>query len=51
VHFRSERDNWETPQEFFDGLDSEFRFTLDVCAEPHNAKCLHYFTREIDGLT
>lgn len=23
---------WETPQYFFDGLNKEFKFTLDVCA-------------------
>ena len=33
-------------QDFFDGLDNEFHFTLDVC----NAKCERYFTPEIDGL-
>ena len=41
---------WETPQAFFDMLDKEFKFTLDVCALPINAKCKQYFTPEIDGL-
>ena len=39
-----------TPQEFFDFLNSIFRFDLDVCALPENAKCKHYYTPEDDGL-
>ena len=31
VMFSSATDEWETPQDFFDKLDSEFHFTLDVC--------------------
>jgi phage N-6-adenine-methyltransferase len=42
--------NWSTPQEFFDALDSEFSFDLDVCAQFWNAKCLRYFSPEQDGL-
>ena len=40
----------ETPQDFFDWLNSIFRFDLDVCALPENAKCGRYFTPETDGL-
>src|SRR5690349_22282004 len=29
---------------------SEFGFTLDVAAQPWNAKCLRYFTGDDDGL-
>jgi hypothetical protein len=36
-------DNWGTPQDFFDKLDREFRFDLDVCAEKWNRKCEVYF--------
>lgn len=50
VHFSKRSDCWETPQELFDRLDDEFEFTTDVCAEPHNAKCAHYYTPAIDGL-
>lgn len=50
VHFSSKTDLWATPQDFFDRLDSEFGFTLDVCALPDNAKCERYFTPEEDGL-
>ena len=49
--FTSNKDDWETPQELFDKLDEEFRFTLDPCASPDNAKCSKYFTKEDDGLT
>lgn len=41
---------WSTPQDFYDALDSVFRFTLDVCATHGNAKCDAYFTEAEDGL-
>ena len=49
--FSSEKDDWETPQAFFDRLDAEFRFTLDAAASPQNAKCAQYLTKEDDALT
>lgn len=48
--FSSNTDEWETPQAFFDDLDKEFHFTLDVCASDQNHKCARYFTKEQDGL-
>lgn len=48
--FSSKTDMWETPQEFFDELNDEFHFTLDVCATKENAKCSKYYTKEQDGL-
>lgn len=42
---------WGTPQEFFDRLDKEFHFELDVCAKASNAKCDRYFSPEQDGLS
>lgn len=51
VMFSSKTDLWETPQEFFDKLDLEFHFDLDVCALPENAKCARYYTPEQDGLS
>ena len=51
VMFSSKTDLWATPQEFFDALDSEFAFTLDVCALPENAKCKSFYTPEVDGLS
>lgn len=41
---------WGTPQDLFDQLNDEFKFTLDVCATPENAKCERFFTPEDDGL-
>lgn len=41
---------WETPQDFWEGYDGEFHFTLDVCALPENAKTAVYYTPEQDGL-
>ena len=43
VMFSSKTDLWETPQDFFDELDREFHFELDVCALPENAKCARYY--------
>lgn len=51
VHFSRKTTLWATPQDFFDKLDEEFGFDLDVCATPENAKCAHYFTELDDGLT
>jgi phage N-6-adenine-methyltransferase len=48
--FTSNTDLWATPKDFFDMLDEEFDFDLDVCANVENAKCTHYFTQEQDGL-
>lgn len=48
--FSSKTDMWATPQDFFDKLNAEFHFDLDVCATPDNAKCAKYFTPEVDGL-
>ncbi len=43
--------DWGTPQEFFDKLNEEFGFTLDVCASDWNNKCDNYFTKKDDALT
>ena len=48
--FTSDRGDWETPQEFFDSLDSLFHFTLDACALPENAKCKKFFSPKENGL-
>ena len=51
VLFSSKSENWETPPQFFQALDAEFHFDLDVCALPENAKCTRYYTPEDDGLS
>jgi phage N-6-adenine-methyltransferase len=47
----SQNHEWETPPEFFEQVDQEFHFDLDVCASDHNTKCEIYFTPEMDGLS
>lgn len=49
--FTSKTDMRSTPQDFFDELNKEFKFNLDPCATPENAKCENYFTKEDDGLS
>lgn len=48
--FSNNSDEWATPQELFDSLNSEFNFDLDVCANASNHKCEDYFTIEDNGL-
>lgn len=50
VHFSSETDMWSTPNDFYDRLNTVFRFETDVCAIASNAKCDRFFTPEMDGL-
>ena len=45
VMFSSKTDMWATPQGFFDELDREFHFELDVCAAPENSKCRRFYTK------
>jgi site-specific DNA-methyltransferase (adenine-specific) len=44
--FSSKTSEYETPQKFFDELDREFHFELDVCATKENAKCERFYTKE-----
>ena len=41
---------WATPQEWFDYLNLEFKFTLDPCCVEATAKCKRFYTPETDGL-
>lgn len=50
VMFSSKTDLWATPQAFFDEVNEEFNFDLDVCATRENAKCQRFFTDQEDGL-
>jgi phage N-6-adenine-methyltransferase len=50
VHFSSKTDLWATPQDFFDAINKEFSFDVDVCATAENAKCQNYFNVQQDGL-
>ena len=49
--FSSKTDQWSTPQEFFDSLNSEFHFDLDPCADDINHKCEKYYTVSDNGLS
>lgn len=51
VHFSSKTEEWATPQDFFDKMNAEFCFDLDVCATNENAKCSSFFTKTDDGLS
>jgi phage N-6-adenine-methyltransferase len=50
VHFMSKKQDWATPRPFFDRLNDEFHFTLDVAASHENALLPRYFTDVDDGL-
>lgn len=41
---------WSTPQPFFDMLNAEFDFTIDVAALDGSAKCSRFYTPSNDGL-
>ncbi len=51
IHFSSKTEEWATPQDFFDKLNEEFHFTLDVCSTHENAKCAKHYTKDDDGLS
>ena len=50
VHFSSKTDLWATPQDFFDKHNAIYKFEIDVCALPENAKCSKFFSPEQNGL-
>lgn len=50
VHFKSEKQDWGTPQAFFDRLHAVFDFDIDVCAHEGNAKLPRYWDLTMDGL-
>ena len=49
--FSSKTDLWSTPEDLYNELNKEFKFTLDPCATDDNAKCKKYFTKSDDGIT
>ena len=50
VMFSSKKQDWETPQDFYDKLNDEFHFTLDPCCEVETAKCDKFYTPKENGL-
>ena len=49
--FSSDKNYWETPQELFNALHAEFKFTLDAAASDENHKLPRYYTADTDGLS
>lgn len=48
--FSSDSDEWVTPDNFYNGLDNIYHFTLDPATDGWNSKCKRYFTAQQDGL-
>ena len=46
----SDKEDWETPQQFFDQLNNKYNFTWDLAASDDNHKCKNYFTKNDDAL-
>lgn len=51
VLLKSEKMDWATPFAFFEKLDQEFNFSIDVCASSWNAKLDRYWSEEDDSLS
>ena len=51
VVWSADKDEWATSQDFYDGLNAKYNFTLDPCADATNAKCSKFYTMNDDGLT
>lgn len=51
VHYSSKSNEWDTPQDFYETLNSHYSFTLDPCATDQSAKCSKYYTENDDGLS
>jgi len=41
---------WATPRSLYLALDAEFRFDVDVAADPSTAQHVRYFTKDTDAL-
>ena len=50
VHFSSATDQWATPIDVFNKINSIFDFETDVCADAQNAKCANFYTEAMNGL-
>lgn len=48
--FTSQKDDWETPKDFFEKLDKHFNFEWDLAASNNNSKCSKFFTKENSAL-
>lgn len=50
VHFSMQTNEWTTPQDLYDELNIEFKFTLDPCCTIGSAKCDKFYTKKENGL-
>ena len=50
IMFSHANEDWETPQEIFDSLNSLYHFTLDAAAADDNYKCEKHYTATDSGL-
>src|ERR1700693_3307925 len=48
--YPSQTNEWETPDYLFKYFDKIYKFNLDPCCTPQNAKCWPYYTKEDSGL-
>ncbi len=49
VHFSSQKQDWETPQDFFNEVDQEFDFVWDLAATQSNTKVAGCYYDEHDN--
>ena len=47
----SNKDDWETPQAFFESLNAKYHFAIDLAASKDNTKCDRYFSVDDDSLS
>ena len=48
--FDSVKTDWSTHWDFFNPLNEEFNFTIDVAADSENKKCERFYDKEKNGL-
>ena len=48
--FDSAKQYWTTPQQMFDRLNVEFKFTVDLAADQTNTKCRKFYSAENSAL-
>ena len=49
--FKSTNQDWETPDDLYEKINSLFNFTMDVCASKENTKCESFYSEENSCLT
>ena len=48
--FTSNKEDWETPSDFFNELNEKYNFKWDLAASDDNAKCSNYFKQDDNSL-